>query len=379
MPTEAFRAKVRGIYSTALTKILLDNGFKIVQPSETIKERFKLTAMPEENCQPDLEVSDRLDKQGINIVGRAAAANKFAFILSGLLDDAIVRRQISIFVPSQHEEESDIHRRLSEVSMESLVDIEVFSPDMRVCIDVEFPAPSKRKLDEVRGMVVPTLSGHHYYKACGGKISYMLEMAENLLAKGCPVREVENLFKECIMREYPFRFSKVNIEHVKVDGRILHLGDARIVEFDESKQEIKLLRVFSTPGVYDGLKAPKEPGDRAVTTMKIGDWSFRTSYFSRGGEYKGTYININTPVELYPTKVRYVDLEADICMLPDGSIKKVDFENVDRFVESGFISEKLRRIIYEKAEEIMNSLSVDTEVEAKNFMGKFSRELEITP
>ncbi|MEM0010684.1 MAG: RNA-binding protein, partial [Candidatus Bathyarchaeia archaeon] len=81
MTGEVFKAKVRGIYTTALTKILLDNGFKIVQPSKTIKERFNLPETIGEEQQPDAEIFDRLDKQGVNIVGKAAAANRIASIL----------------------------------------------------------------------------------------------------------------------------------------------------------------------------------------------------------------------------------------------------------------------------------------------------------
>ena len=150
---------------------------------------------------------------------------------------------------------------------------------------------------------------------------------------------------------------------MKVNGRIYNLGEARIVEFDEQNQQIKLLRVFSTPGVYDGLRARKELGDYAVTSMKIGEWSFRTSYFSKNGEYKGTYVNINTPIEIYPVKVRYVDLEADICMWPNGRIRKIDVEKLDEIVRYGYISERLKQIISRKIEEALDTLSLEEERE----------------
>ena len=66
-----FKVKIRGIYATALTKLLLDyknilgnqisselldNSFALVQPSATVRERFELK---ENDESPDLEIYDR--------------------------------------------------------------------------------------------------------------------------------------------------------------------------------------------------------------------------------------------------------------------------------------------------------------------------------
>lgn len=350
------KAKIRGIYATALTRLLLDNGFKIVQPSPVIRERFNL---PEDNCQPDLEINDRFDKQGINVTGDPALIENLASILFNVLDDVVIRRRIPMFTSPFSDENT---ANLNSIISETLKEAEGLG-QRKMYIDVEFPFESKKKLDEIRGMVMPTLKGHHYYKACGGKIASMVEMAERLLENGCPLNEVERLFKETVVQEYPHEGSRINIEHVKINGRKFHLGEARVIMFDEGEQRIKLLRVFSAPGIYDGLKIRKEPGDYAITNMKIGEWSFKTSYFSRDGVYKGTYININTPIELYPTKVKYIDLEVDICMWPDGKIQQIDIEKLDEKVRWGYVSEKLKQMVSEKIEDILNFISPNLEKE----------------
>ncbi len=61
-----FKARIRGIYSTAITKLLLNNGFEIVQPLSAIRERFIL----DENVKtPDIDICDRRNKRGIDVVG----------------------------------------------------------------------------------------------------------------------------------------------------------------------------------------------------------------------------------------------------------------------------------------------------------------------
>jgi protein associated with RNAse G/E len=317
-----WKAKIRGICSTALTNLLLDHGFGIVQPSVTMKERFGLK---ENDETPDLEVYDRQDRQGVEASGTAEAVKAFILILQSCLDDVIIRKgeaPTTLLEGSHH-------------------------------VNVEFPALSKKKLDEIRGSVTPTLEGHHYYKACEVNISSALDMAEKLLEKGGLREEVEKLLKQTIMAEYPAQGSAISIEHVKLDGKVFHLGKALIQAFNSHESLIKFRRVFEKKGIYDGLRTEKEPGDYALTEAKIGEWHFKTEYFSRDGRYKGTYINLNTPIELYPRVIRYVDLEVDVCIWPNGRVAKLDEDKLKEATAEGIVTQKLVKIVEEKLREIL--------------------------
>jgi predicted RNA-binding protein associated with RNAse of E/G family len=51
-----------------------------------------------------------------------------------------------------------------------------------------------------------------------------------------------------------------------------------------------------------------------------------------------------------------VDLEVDICMLPDGTLKTVDEEKLEKVVRQGFVSERLFRIVQRKMQEVRKRL-----------------------
>ncbi|MHA1728395.1 MAG: ribonuclease E/G [Promethearchaeota archaeon] len=61
-----FNVFIRGIYGTALTKIMKDAGFNIIFPSVALKERFNLEEFSG-NYSKDVTIKDRYDKQGISI------------------------------------------------------------------------------------------------------------------------------------------------------------------------------------------------------------------------------------------------------------------------------------------------------------------------
>jgi Ribonuclease G/E len=220
-------------------------------------------------------------------------------------------------------------------------------------MDVEFPSASKRKMDELRASATPTLSGHHFYKSCEGKVSVALEMAENLLEKGQNKDEVEELFKQQILYEFPEVGSMVDVEHVKLSGLVLRLGQATIESLDD--EQIKYSRTMRCDGFYDGLGIQKEAGDIAMSETKNGKWYIITKYFSKSGELKGTYINLNTPVEVYPKTIRYVDLEVDVCIQPDGNVKVLDMEKLEKALEKGVLSRALFEKVKEKVKEATES------------------------
>ncbi|HIE13697.1 TPA: hypothetical protein EYP70_00320, partial [Candidatus Bathyarchaeota archaeon] len=162
-----YRVKIRGIYSTALTQLLMNEGFRIVQPSAVIRERFNFQNHAEFLKPPDLNIRDRMDRQGVYVTGSLDSLNLLASVLRATFDDVVIRRTpftSQIILGPYQEEHANLNVPLRKGGEPSL--------------NIEFPGLSKRKLDSIRRTVRPTLKGHHYYKACGGRIAALVEMAE---------------------------------------------------------------------------------------------------------------------------------------------------------------------------------------------------------
>jgi len=460
------KARVRGIYATALTKLLLKNGFEVVQPSQAIKTRFGIA---DNNEPPDIKVKDKHDLQGVVALGKKEAVETFKTILHDNLEDVITRKW-NVCVDGIYkgcitgEDERNLYVKIGNETVgalpkteataqsqgEILVQVErkhmgrktpvlttqlklvgecaILIQNSRVGVSlkirdiakraelyalgkqlapegwgiiwrepaahkskealenevaaltekakllagkaqstaapsllveglyfmsVEFPSMSKRKLDMLRASVTPTLDGHHFYKSCRGKVSAALEMAEKLLEKGQDRDTVKRLFEEQTTAYFPEEGSTVDVEHVKLSGVVFHLGQAVLETLSDC--EIRYYRTIKANGFYDGLGTIKEAGDKAVSQARLGEWRITTNYYSKDGSWKGAYININTPVEVYPNTLRYVDLEVDVCIRPDGEVKVLDVEKLEKAFEKGWVSRTLYERVKAEVEEILKT------------------------
>jgi hypothetical protein len=327
--------RIRGIYSTALTKFFMDHQINIVDPSEAIAERFDLGLAHEIDETKLIRIKDRRDKQGILIEGSEVLTKQIIELIRKYFKDAVIRRMDQ---PKESEIEGSNIKGLSALSI--LL--------KHVTYQVEFPYESKGILDQLRGDVVPTLKLHHRLK------SFISEEVDKLEEKLLDAKGEENFVEE-FLQNFLYKDLRngmvFTIKHVKPEGKEFNLT-GKIIDFERKEKRLLLKRIFKE-GTYDGLNIPKENGDFGITELKEGSWLLIHSYYSREGELKGKLYNINTPIELYPTCARYIDLHVDVIEYKDGTKKMIDVDELQKAVQKGFISKELATKAIEKAEGVL--------------------------
>jgi hypothetical protein len=213
-----------------------------------------------------------------------------------------------------------------------------------------FGRKSRSVLDDYRQAVTTTMPGHHRTKAAHSDASAAVDFAEAVCV---PAGEFP--FAVVTRQFGPREGDRVGIGHGKPEGRQIMLGHGTVTEYDPDGG-ITLERDMSPGGNYDALNVRREAGDVAVTKFREGRWWYATVYRDETGTTKGTYVNICTPLELFPDSVRYMDLHVDVIRHADGTVKRVDDDELDEAVEAGYVPEALAQKARDVATRIENAL-----------------------
>jgi hypothetical protein len=304
--------RIRGIYATALSALLSNHGYRVVEASPLIAERLGLPA----DGRPDLRLRDRADRQGLRLEGPTKDCERVARALAELLPDAVPR-----------------------------------PPRGPAGWEVELPGGAKARLDRERAAVWPTLPGHHQLKIVAGEA---VDRAEQELAAGR--RSAAQLAGELRQRYLTATLEPgrdVQVAHVKPDGRELRLP-GRIESLRDGR--LRLSRRFRPGGSYDSLDQPKLAGDVGEVEQLEGSWVSRRRYLRASGALIGELYNIQTPTEFYPTGVRYLDLEVDVAAWPDGRVEVVDRADLREAVERGYLTPSLGQRALEVAVQVAEQL-----------------------
>jgi protein associated with RNAse G/E len=317
--------KIRGIYTTALTAFFLEKGIAIALPSRETEERFATVNSAAFREHADLEISDLEGKQGVLIQGDPVGSGQVIRLIKDNFLDAVFRERMEM-VPGARE--------------------------------VEFAYLAKSALDEERNRIVPTLFHHHRLKTIASEVVDLIERKDLNYHPEQRKAASEDLQKRLIWDRYSVG-KKIAIEHVKLDGEILYLSEGELIEADFKKRKLVLKRrKFKGRSKYDGLNVEKREGDYAITEVKEGDWFYKHTYLRGNEELIGWYFNVNTPVEFYPDRIRYVDLDVDVVVRLGGEVEVIDEPILERKVQEGFLNERLRERAIQVAYELRSKLVV---------------------
>jgi probable ribonuclease FAU-1 len=219
-----------------------------------------------------------------------------------------------------------------------------------------FGRESRFALDERRREVESTMPGHHRTKAADRAASAAVDFAEAVCGSAGSGFGDEFPFAAVSRQFGPLEGDRVEIGHGKPDGRLISLGSGTVTDWD-SDGWLTLERSMRGGGTYDALDVAKEDGDVAVTNFREGRWWYPTTYRGADGAVKGTYVNVCTPLELFPDYVRYVDLYVDVIRTPGGGVEIVDREELEAAVDDGLVSEPLAAKAESVAEAVRRALS----------------------
>jgi len=216
---------------------------------------------------------------------------------------------------------------------------------------VWFGREGRFALDEERRAVTSTMPGHHRVKAATDAASAAVDFTEAFVSFGDGSVDGDFPFDVAVRQFGPHDGDRVAIGHGKPDGRLVTLGRGEVTAV-ESDGSVRLEREMSPGGRYDALGVERQAGDVAVTKFREGRWWYPTVYRGDDGTRRGTYVNVCTPVEVFPDTVRYVDLHVDVVKGPDGEVRRVDDDQLDAAVDAGTVPEPLA----EKARAVASKL-----------------------
>jgi hypothetical protein len=250
---------------------------------------------------------------------------------------------------------------------------------------VWFGRESRCALDEVRARVTATMPGHHRIKAGASAASTAVDFVEAMCPPSDTDAEGEAAGRDDANGEadadsgedgsasadrgpegsVPFGAvadcfgprvgDDLAIAHGKPSGRAIVLGQGEVTEVT-ADGSVTVERTMTSGGSYDGLGVERRQGDVARTTFVEGRWWYATVYVGEDGTRRGTYVNVCTPVELFPDRARYVDLHVDVVKRPDGELRRVDDDELDAAVARGDVPEPLADRAREVAASIENAL-----------------------
>jgi hypothetical protein len=217
---------------------------------------------------------------------------------------------------------------------------------------VWFGREGRFALDEKRRAVTATMPGHHRVKAATNAASAAVDFAEAI----CGPDAGGDFPFDVVTRQFgPTEGDTVAIGHGKPDGRLITLGRGEVTTHDPDGS-ITVEREMHPGGTYDALGVERRAGDVAVTKFVEGRWWYATVYRGDDGTRRGTYVNVCTPVEVFPEQVRYVDLHVDVVKGPGGEVQRVDDDELDDAVDAGYLSEPLAAKARDVASKVENAL-----------------------
>ena len=212
-----------------------------------------------------------------------------------------------------------------------------------IALHVLMPGHAKAVCDTLRAQLMPTLPGHHKYKARGDVYSATVDALEKELPADVLRSRTANLsvLSSINAMQQPIR-STLRILRHDLAGHVRDQGEVQRVADDLQAGWVEVRRSLQHTSHYPhGLHIDQTPGDYAVTRFHESSWSYVTHFYTRDHQWQGDYAACTTPIAVFSDQIHLVDLCVAVLRTPQQPPEIVGLDALQRQQEQGTVSAAL--------------------------------------
>jgi hypothetical protein len=220
---------------------------------------------------------------------------------------------------------------------------------------VLLPGYAKAVCDTLRAELLPTLPGHHKYKAQGDAYGAIVDALEKELPPDVLRSRTMTLsvLSSIDAMQPPFQ-NHLRILERDLPGGLREHGVGQQTAFDLQAGWVELRQTLRHKDAYPlDFPLEKQPGDYTLTRFQEGSWSSITHFYSRQNAWKGDYARLTTPIAIFADQLHLVDLHVAVWRTTTQGPVLTGVESLQLLQQQGIITAALVAKVQEEAESIL--------------------------
>jgi hypothetical protein len=305
------------------------------------------------------QITDEAQRERLQQLGEAQSTDGWGIIwrtaAQHAADDVLVAEIQRLAVEAQ-----DLQERLQNVTAIGRV------RGGELTTYVYMSGQAKATCDTLRAQILPTLPGHHKYKARGDVYGATVDALEKELPAIVLSSRTANLSVLASINalQQPIE-PTLRVLRRAPDGRMLNQGDAQRTADDINAGWVEVRKELHNKGHYPrGLQIPQTEGDYAVTRFHEGGWHYITRYYSPDNTWQGDYAGLTTPIAIFSDHIHLADLHVAVLRSQAQEPEVVGINILERLHEQGIVTKALVDKVREESNTLLRQWGPETPTDA---------------
>lgn len=294
------------------------------------------------------QISDEATRERLQTLGEAQPTGGWGILWRTAaqdVDEALLVQEIERLTQTSQ----DVQARLAAATTVGYV----YGGDM--VAHVILPSQAKTACDALRAALLPTLPGHHKYRAQGDVYGAIVQALEKELPpEVLRTRTASlNVLSSIDTMQLPIH-DTIRFLVRQLNGQLQEAGTGQRLAYDLDQGWVDVRETLTAQESYPSeLHLDYQPGDYVITRFQEGAWSYVRRFHSRDGAWKGDQARLTAPIAIFSDQLHLVNLGVSVHHSSQCPPEMVGFEALQTLSKQGVISTALAEQAHREGEAML--------------------------